>query len=103
MPCLEHSIRSPLEKPSTTIRLYHTPGLPQGSYHLLKVTQVLLLTLHSTSPWLYKLPGAIGVGDSQKSALLALYQGITQGMLQAISLPLLLSLPSNLKDPFLLS
>lgn len=84
---------------------YHTPGwlLPQRSWHLLKVTYVLLLTLCSTSPLQTRLPGAIGIGDRQKSALLVLYQGITWGMLQATSLPLLLSPLSNLKDPFLFS
>lgn len=100
--CLEYSIKPLLEKPSTAYRLYHTPGwlLPQGSWHLLKVTRVLLLTLCSTSPLQSRLPGAIGIEHRPKSALLALYQGITQGMLQATSLPLLLSPLCNLKDSF---
>lgn len=67
---------------------------------------MLLLRLCSTSPPQSRLPGAIGIEHRPKSALLALYQGITQGMLQAMlqspvqsqgSFPILLKFSKTIK------
>lgn len=105
LPSLQHGTKSPLEKPTAAITLCNIPGWLLVAPREAGTSWESLesWSFHRAQPLHSRLPGAIGTGDSHTPAPLALYQGITQGMLQAASLSLPLCSPGNLKDPFLLS